>query len=270
MIIGLSHLLHSCPDHIPSSLDENLIQRLGYSRKFVETEIPNHPEKSRFMYHPHTAHEISFYSKRDGNGIEFIRYPSATAQQSLSGPYFYVFGGDYSETEFPFNFDEGVKAPLPSLFSFHPGSSFLWSPALPQSAATVIALTADLRGSYDFWTKMFSFQSLDNDPDPSSSLSLVRRSVVPSFSCSLILSKAHMSNRMLDGKGISALAFLCKDIERVRRNLDIYEASAVFEMKFANTLLRIFLCRGPGGELIECFQREQLSEEKPVAKVHRS
>lgn len=269
MILGIDHLALSCEDIHDAA---QILASAGYRIKFVEQDVPNHPNKSRFLKAYRSVHSIAYCQGECGTAIELTQH-SARLNEAES-PYQVLLGTmsiDGRDQVSPQHSYESIwqsalgcrslrRVSWPKLHA-----QFWYDAASPTSRAAgikgVLVPVADIATARHFWSHGLGLHSVQDGTTPAGQnwAKLSFKALMPGWSADVVLAEGQcqVANPTLDAPGFSCLAFLSSNLDNDSRRL--WDAGATdstgdFVIELGQKTMRLEMFRGPDNELIELIE----------------
>ena len=258
MIVGIDHIALS-------ALDMNqALKRLlkwGYTPKFTERDVENHPAKKKFLSSVMPFHDLAYCQPRSlGLAIELTVHGRRFSGEEA--PYKAVFSGGCPGEIIkpPFAHQSileeafGQTPHFVRLQAFQIDGYYLGT-SDERAAANVRAFVlecSDLVSSQRFWTRL-GFSVCHGKQNW---IKLQFISPIEKWQMELLL--IHRKPRQalrhrIDSRGFGCLAFLTTDIDSDRKSLGM-PSSDIFDLSVNGKSMKICLCEGLDGETIELIQ----------------
>lgn len=266
MIIGIDHIALSSLDVAPSS---DLLAKLGYSMKFMESKIKNSERKKEFLDCFQDVHDLAFFTAKNGISIELTCHGSDfSANPSNFTP---IFG---SETGLSSMFADIAGSPEAELnigestargYYSSQLQTYLFmgcNEGLTMGEGGICAIAIDVLNQDRaelFWNDIMGFSTKECCRVGEEEFRILKnKSIYANWCSTVILRKVSESPKtMLDSSGFPCLAFLSTALKKDRETMmtaGCKARSGLFEIEVNRNHLLVEMFRGPDNELLELIQ----------------
>lgn len=265
MILGVDHLALTALD-LDSARAQ--LESAGFVRAFAEESAPNAATKRRLLAEYRELHALAYF-RPAGGGLPLEVVVHARAYAHPPGPFMPVLAasedigrrrdganGNGPDWAGILAANDLGAAELRVWDGLEAEFWFLQSPVpVPLRAVCTLLRVPDLDAELAFWTAL-GFKTVAGAPGPWRRMRL--DSPVSGWQVDLLVAGAPGADpAFLDSCGFPCLALLTTDLDADTRRLEAaggHDFTAPFEVSVNEKLLRVAVCRSPGGALCELLQ----------------
>lgn len=266
MILGFSHITLSSTNF---KEDERELKKLGYFKRFEETDLVNSRAKYPFLKFHSKRMAMAFFESKKNPSVELIQYDRFV--EGVASPFQVLFNGAAQRTKKIGSLEYGkdrIRRSISNVYKSDEigfqtlGTSQLTCPVILKgvnySPNIFFRLVPDIRVATHFWKEFFGIKK----PEEGSTAAGQRfarlkfAGSMPHWSFTMILleAKEKYSLPMLDHLGFSCMSILTSNLERARKKFFAAGGefrSAPIDIKVNDRDLKLEIVRTPDGALLE-------------------